>query len=104
MSDIKRATDDLLDLLHGTVADELIAEIKAYRNGERFHPTKFDKEGNPLPRDEASLPASLVAQAIKFLKDNGIDRPHKKGDKLDLLADELDEEFGDNVTAFPTKG
>ena len=94
-----RATEELFDLLHGTVATELLEEIRAYRNGERFHATKFDKEGNPLDRDVAPLPAALVAQAIKFLKDNGIDRPVKAGDPEDILARELEEEF-DNVSSL----
>tara|TARA_B100001939_G_scaffold342295_1_gene353228 strand:- start:6524 stop:6808 length:285 start_codon:yes stop_codon:yes gene_type:complete len=89
---MSRATDDLLDALHGTVACTLLDEIKRYRNGE-----VLDDKGNPQP-----IPASLIAQAIKFLKDNGIDRAVKPGDPEDLLADELEEEFNsNNVTHFP---
>lgn len=87
---MSRAKDTLLDELHGTVGQALLDEIKAYRAGE-----KLDREGNPIP-----LPASLAAQAIKYLKDNGVDRAVKPGDPEDLLADELEDEFdGDNV--FP---
>jgi hypothetical protein len=87
---LSRATADLLDSLHGTVADSLLEEIKEYREGR-----KLDKEGNPLP-----VPAALLSQAIKFLKDNGIDRAVQKGDPEDLLADELEDEFGPNVVNF----
>ena len=94
-----------MDLLHGTVAEELIAEIKAYRNGERLLPTKFDKEGIALPRDVAPVPSSLIAQAVKFLKDNGIDMPARKTDRLDPLEDLLaeEDEYQGNVAKFPER-
>lgn len=89
MSETKsRATEDLLDLLHGTVAQSLLDEIKRYKDLK-------DENNLPLP-----LPASLVAQAVKFLKDNGIDRPRSEGSSTDLLADELDDLDRSNVVAF----
>lgn len=78
---MSRASDDLLDSLHGLVAETLLEEIKKYRQGE-----VVDKEGNPQP-----VPASLLAQAGKFLKDNGVDRAVRPGDPEDLLAKELSE-------------
>lgn len=80
---MSRASDDLLDLLHGTIAEELLQEIKAYKDGEYV-----DKEGNALP-----IPASLLAQAIKFLKDNGVDTAVRPKNTVDYLAKELDDEF-----------
>lgn len=93
---MNRATEDLLDLLHGAVATELADEIRAYKAGERFGPQKWDSDGHPLERDVLSVPPALFAQAIKFLKDNGVDRAVKPGDATDLLADEL-EEFENTV-------
>ena len=51
---MSRATEDLLDSLHG-----------------------------------------MTAQAINFLKANGVDRAIRPGDPEDFLAKELDDEFGD---------
>lgn len=99
-----RATEELLDLLHGMTATELMAEIRAFRNGERLGPQKWDREGNELPRDVLSLPPALIAQAIKFLKDNGVDRAVKVGDPTDLLADELDDFENSNVSPFRLNG
>lgn len=82
----KRASDGIMDALHGLTAAALIKEIRAYQNGERFHPPKYDKEGNVLPPEPMSLPASVIAAAIKFLKDNGIDRPGREAQELDTLA------------------
>lgn len=62
-----------MDLLHGTVATTLIEEIRRYKSA-----------GEPIP-------ASVLAQCIKFLKDNGIDRAVRVGDNEDLLAKELSE-------------
>ena len=76
---MSRATEDLLDELHGLTAESFLAEIRRYRKGEIV-----DNEGNPLP-----IPASLLSNAGKFLKDNGIDRPSKPADPLDELAKEL---------------
>lgn len=83
-----RATDDLLDMLHGTVAQSLLDEIKAYKNGEK-------KDGDKI----IPLPASLVAQAIKFLKDNGVDKAVRPGDPEDFLSKELDDAFADQPYA-----
>jgi hypothetical protein len=76
---VTRATDDLLDALHGMTAEAFLGEIKKYRAGE-----VLDKDGNVLP-----VPAALLTSAAKFLKDNGVDRPVRPGDAVDQLADEL---------------
>lgn len=86
-----RASEDLLDLLHGTVAQEFLDTIRKYKNGK----ITDSKTGEVLP-----IPAALLAQAAKFLKDNGVDRPVHKGDDLDLLKDELPEFADDNVVGF----
>ncbi len=86
-----RATDDLLDALHGITAEAFLSEIRKYKNGE-----VLDGDGKPLP-----VPAALLTSASKFLKDNGVDRPVRPGDAVDELADELPE-FSDNV--IPLRG
>jgi hypothetical protein len=83
---MSRATDDLMDALHGMTAEAYLAEIRKYRNGE-----VMDSDGNKIP-----VPAALLTSAAKFLKDNGVDRPVRPGDAIDTLADELPE-FADNV-------
>jgi hypothetical protein len=69
-----RGTDTALDSLHGLVAMTLTEQINAYRDG-----LVRDGEGNKLP-----IPAALLAQALKFLSDNGIDAPAALP-KLDAL-------------------
>ncbi|MEM7200253.1 MAG: hypothetical protein AAF628_08320 [Planctomycetota bacterium] len=76
---MSKATEELMDALHGLAAQTLINEIKAYSAGEHV-----DKEGNPLP-----VPASILAAAIKFLKDNGVDRPGRDEDVEDKLSELL---------------
>jgi CTP:molybdopterin cytidylyltransferase MocA len=88
---MSRATEDLLDMLHGSVANSFLEEIKAFKAGNYL-----DKDGNPLP-----IPAALLAQAAKFLKDNGVDRAIRAGGTEDLLAAELDDEFGGNESFYP---
>lgn len=78
---MSRATDDLLDALHGMTAEAFLEEIRRYRRGEIL-----DGDGKPLP-----VPAALLTSAAKFLKDNGVDRPVRPGDAVDTLADELPE-------------
>ena len=77
----QRASEEELDELHGLVANQFTDEIRRYKGGE-----VKDADGNKLP-----IPASLLAQAAKFLKDNGVDRAIRPGDPLDVLNDELPE-------------
>ena len=69
---MSRATDDLLDSLHGAQAKELLAQIKKHKESEN-----------------GFIPPALFAQINKFLKDNGVDRAVTPGDPSDLLADEM---------------
>lgn len=77
-----RATDELFDQLHGLQAEQLKDYLQKVKNGD------------------AEMVPAMFAQINKFLKDNGIDRPLKVGDPTDLLADELDDFEGDNVSPF----
>lgn len=78
----KRATEDRADELHGLVFELLIAELKHYTKDPGV-----DEEGKPLPRPVP--PPALIAQAIKLLKDNGIDSPVRAKALQDALADAL---------------
>lgn len=69
----QRATEAVLDGLHSLVANTFVEEIRRAKESD---------EG---------IPASLLAQAAKFLKDNGVDRAIRAGDPLDTLLDELPE-------------
>lgn len=69
---MSRATEDLLDALHGMQATELLAQLKKYKGTE-----------------SGLIPPALFAQINKFLKDNGVDRAVSPGDTLDQLADEV---------------
>lgn len=69
----KRATDELLDALHGMQAQSLLEELQR---------CKASGEG---------VPPALFAQINKFLKDNGVDRAVIPGDPTSLLEDELPE-------------
>lgn len=73
-----RGTETSLDSLHGLVALTLTEQIKQYTDGKMV---QIDKEGvaHPMP-----IPAALLAQALKFLSDNGIDAPAALP-KLDAL-------------------
>lgn len=75
---MSRATDDILDALHGLQAESLLGELR-----------------RSISAGEGVSPA-LFAQVNKFLKDNGVDRAIVPGDPTDLLADACPE-FEDNV-------
>lgn len=69
---MSRATEDLLDQLHGFLAGSLLEELRSYKE-----------------KDEP-IPPALYGQVIKFLKDNGINAPAGKGvNPIDTLAQEL---------------
>jgi hypothetical protein len=81
---MSRAGSDLMDMLHGLVADGLKQELERAM-------TARDDDGNPVP-----INPQLLDKAMKFLKDNGIDAP-KANRKVDALAGvltdlDLDEE------------
>lgn len=73
---MSRATDDLLDSLHGLVAGSLKEELAAAKIAK-------DEEGKRKP-----VPTSLILAAMKFLKDNGIDAP-AKSPRMSSLASQL---------------
>lgn len=60
------ASEDLLGLIHAAVADDLLRRITS---------------GEATPQE--------IAQAIKFLKDNGIEAVPQANDKLGKLAKSL---------------
>jgi hypothetical protein len=76
---MSKATEDLMDSLHGLHALTLLDVLKKYKNGDI-------KDENDKPM---SPPPAFLAQVAKFLKDNGIDRPAATNDTLDVLAGEL---------------
>jgi hypothetical protein len=73
---MSRANADLMDMLHGLVADGLKQELIRAKNAK-------DEDGNPIP-----INPQLLDKAMKFLKDNGIDAP-KSSPKVDSLANQL---------------
>lgn len=84
-----RATDALADSLHLLAFRTLIDEINRYRNHK-------DADGKPDPQP---VPPALIAQALKALKDNGIDSPERAKRLEDHLRGTLPtfEEVGANV-------
>lgn len=90
MANDKRASSDLADSLHALVFETLIEQITAYRT------QRYDEEGKPLPLEP--VPPALLAQALKALKDNGIDSPVRAKKLQDALAgampslDDVDDE------------
>jgi hypothetical protein len=83
-----RANNEALDALHKTIAETLNDELKKYRNGE-YNKSTVDENG-VVTETQVPVPAALIAATIKFLKDNGTDRPDEdEPDPSDALADEL---------------
>lgn len=82
---MSKATEQQLGALHGLLATSFASEIKGYI-----------ERGEPIP-------ASVLAAASRFLKDNGIDAPARNNKELDELATELEDlDFDDtNVVAMP---
>lgn len=74
-----RATDALADQLHKLAFETIINEINRYR----FHK---DADGKPDPQP---VPPALIAQALKALKDNGIDSPERAKRLEDSLSGTL---------------
>lgn len=75
----KRASSDALDELHAALARHLAAELERAANAQPC------AECGQKP----GIPPALLAQAIKFLKDNGIDMPAQSGNRVDTLKDEM---------------
>lgn len=70
---MSRAGSDLMDMIHGLVADGLSQELQRAMSAT-------DEFGNPVP-----INPQLLDKAMKFLKDNGIDAPRANA-KVDSLA------------------
>lgn len=71
-----RAPESALEALHSLLADTLAEQIKAAR--------KPDKDGKP-----GTVHPQLLNQAIKFLKDNGIDAPARGNKPTQSLVEAL---------------
>lgn len=69
---MSRADENLFDLLHSLTVSTIIEQVKVYTENR-------DEKGNLHP---LAVPPALLAQAIKLLKDNGIDSP-ARAKKLD---------------------
>lgn len=67
----KTASIDTLASLHDLLATSLTTELK-----------KYTDKGEPIP-------PALLAQIIKFLKDNGIEAKEAEGNPLDDLTHNL---------------
>ena len=78
---MSRATEEAFDALHCLTIESLISQINAYKNGEI-------KSGDTV----LPVPPALLAQAIKLLKDNGIDSPAR--------AKKLDEALPPDLPSF----
>lgn len=89
----QRTTNESFDELHALTADYLIATLKAARAGRLVQ--LEDGEYVTL-----NLPPTFLAQAIKFLKDNGIDQPAASGNRVDTLKDAMPDFDSDNIVAF----
>jgi hypothetical protein len=87
-----RTSESKFDELHGLVAESLVEQIKAWKDGRLVQ-----QEGEEYVK---VFPPALLAQAIKFLKDNGIDQPAKSGNRVDTLKHEMPDFSGDNVVSF----
>ena len=85
---MSKATEQQLGALHGLLATSFASEIQ-----------KYMERGEPIP-------ASVLAAAARFLKDNGIDAPARNNKELDKLATELEDlDFDDsNVVSFNRVG
>lgn len=88
-----RGTNEQFDELHSLTLTILTTMLRSAEKG-----MLVDEEGNvTMP------PPALLAQAIKFLKENGIDKPATTSKKEDTLKDampDFDELEGGNVVAF----
>lgn len=89
-----KATDTQFGDLHELVASALIEQINAWKAGCLVE-QKTDDEG--VIFYVKVFPPALLAQAIKFLKDNGIDQPARSGNKVDTLKQSMPDFEDDNV-------
>jgi hypothetical protein len=85
-----KGTDGQFGDLHALVAESLIQQITAWKAGCLV---EMDGEGGYV----RVFPPALLAQAIKFLKDNGIDQPARQGNKVDTLKKAMPDFSDDNI-------
>ena len=76
----KTATEEQLNELHGVVASVLKAQLEAKS-------TIIGEDGEPV--EMSLVTPAIIAQAIKFLKDNNITAVMEVGDDMDSLAQML---------------
>lgn len=72
---MSRAGSDLMDLLHGLVAESLKEELIRARDA-------VDEDGSPVP-----INPQLIDKALKFLKDNSITAPAGNAPVNDLARE-----------------
>ena len=76
---MSRGTNEQFDELHSLTLTMLLVMMKKASKGLLVD----DDNVATLP------PPALMAQAIKFLKENGIDKPAANTNKTDTLAEEM---------------
>jgi len=82
----KRASSDALDGLHALVAEALIEQITAFKEHRLVEYSRvYDAESDGEQQYIKVFPPALLAQAIKFLSENGIDMPAQSGNRVDTL-------------------
>lgn len=90
-----RGTETQFGDLHALVAESLIEQIQAWKE-QRLVILDGEKHVKVFP-------PALLAQAIKFLKDNGIDQPARAGNRVDTLKKIMPDDLDDDViVTFPT--
>lgn len=77
-----RGTSDQFDQLHALLIESLVIQLNAWKEGRLVD---MGKDGEYVK----VCPPALLAQAIKLLKDNGIDQPAQKGNRVDTLKDAM---------------
>lgn len=92
----RRGTEDQFDTLHARTVRILNTMLEAAEKGMLC--VGEDKDGNKLI---GLPPPQLLAQAIKFLSENGVNRPASSAKKTDVLKDEMpDFDAEDTVVPF----
>lgn len=96
-----RADSEILDLLHNLTAERLVDYLQnGYPTGEIDEETGVEVRG--------PVPAAVLAQATKFLKDNGIEAVPTPNSPLDELTKTampttFGEEDGDFAEDMPVR-
>lgn len=88
-----KATGSQFGDLHELVAVVLIEQINAWKE----HRLVEERRDEGVVTYVKVFPPALLAQAIKFLKDNGIDAPALGAPKTDTLKHSMPDFEDDNV-------